>query len=83
MYDTEEKALYHATVFNADYDKHEVNMNSNQVNGTIAAFNILTADQLVEAYEKDELKGPLKDIAAQLDEDANPVLVVMKYKAKK
>lgn len=83
MYDTEEKALYRATIFNADYDKHEVNMNSNPVNGTIAAFNILTADQLVEAYEKDELKGPLKDIVAQLDEEANPVLVVMKYKAKK
>ncbi|MDO4702750.1 6-bladed beta-propeller [Tannerella sp.] len=83
MYDTEEKALYRATVFNADYEKHEVNMNSNPVNGTIAAFDILTTDQLVEAYEKDELKGPLKDIAAQLDEEANPVLVVMKYKTKK
>ena len=61
MYDTEEKALYRATVFNADYDKHEVNMNSNPVNGTKAAIEEmakelikLTASAVAELREKEK-----------------------------
>ncbi len=35
---------------------------------------------LVEACEKGQLKGKLKDIAAGLDEEANPVIMLAKYK---
>jgi hypothetical protein len=40
----------------------------------------LEADELIEAYEKGQLKGKLKEIAAGLDEDSNPVIMLAKYK---
>ena len=33
-----------------------------------------------EAYEKGQLKGRLKEIAATLDEEANPVIMLIKHK---
>ena len=35
---------------------------------------------LVEAYEKGQLKGKLKEIAANLDEESNPVVMLLKKK---
>lgn len=31
-------------------------------------------------YENDELKGKLKEIAAELDDESNPVVMLIKYK---
>ncbi|WP_298648623.1 hypothetical protein [uncultured Proteiniphilum sp.] len=81
MYDKQENALFRATVFNGDYlKKQKVDMISNPVNGEIAAFQTLAASQLVEAYENNELKGKLKEIVVELDEDSNPVIMLTKYK---
>ena len=81
MYDKQENALFRATVLNGDYlKKQKVDMISNPVNGEIAAFQTLAASQLVEAYENNELKGKLKEVTAELDEDSNPVIMLMKYK---
>ena len=81
MYDKQENTLFRATVFNGDYlKKQKVDMISNPVNGEIAAFQTLAASQLVEAYENDELKDKLKEITTELDEDSNPVIMLMKYK---
>ncbi|MDD4514764.1 6-bladed beta-propeller [Massilibacteroides sp.] len=81
FYDTEKKAVFRAVVLNNDYVKEKrVDMITRPVNGTIAAFQILNANQLVEAYENNELKGALKDIAAELNEESNPVVMLMKYK---
>jgi hypothetical protein len=81
MYDKQENAVFNITVFNDDFTtKQKVNLNSNMVNNTIAAFQNLPAEQLVEAYENNELKGKLKEIAAELDEESNPVLMLMRYK---
>lgn len=58
-------------------------MTSHPINSEeIAAFQILEAYQLVDAYKKDELKGELKEIASGLNEGSNPVVMVMKYKNK-
>ncbi|MDR1557950.1 MAG: 6-bladed beta-propeller, partial [Tannerellaceae bacterium] len=41
----------------------------------------LDAYQLVENYKKGKLKeGKLKEIAATLDEDSNPVIMLAKHK---
>lgn len=41
----------------------------------------MSADGLVDAYGKGHLKeGPLKELAAKLDVEDNPVLMVMEYK---
>lgn len=81
MYDKQENAVFDITVFNGDFVKKQtVNLTSKPVNNVIATFQNLTANQLVEAYENNELKGKLKEIAAELNEEANPVIMLMKYK---
>jgi hypothetical protein len=40
----------------------------------------LEAPDLIEAYEKGELKGRLKEIAATLDEESNAVIMLAKYR---
>ena len=49
-------------------------------NNGIAAVQTLSAGQLVEAYQEDGLKGRLKEVAAGLDEESNPVVMLVKYK---
>lgn len=81
VYDKQEKGVFEVSVFNDDFvKKQSVNLISQPVNGEIATFQCLPASQLVEAYEKDGLKGKLKEVAAGLDEESNPVLMIMKYK---
>lgn len=49
-------------------------------NPEIAICQTLDAPDLVEAYEKGQLKGKLKEIAANLDEESNPVVMLLKKK---
>jgi hypothetical protein len=42
--------------------------------------NVLEAYQLVESYKRGELKGKLKEIAATLNEESNPVIMLIKHK---
>ncbi|MDR1201299.1 MAG: hypothetical protein LBL58_06680 [Tannerellaceae bacterium] len=44
------------------------------------AFYLTEAFSLVEAYGKGQLKGKLKEIAATLDEESNPVIMLIKHK---
>jgi outer membrane PBP1 activator LpoA protein len=55
-------------------------MTSYPINDKIATYQALAANQLVEAYENDQLKGKLKEIAAELNDESNPVIMLMKYK---
>nr|WP_291528154.1 hypothetical protein [Bacteroides sp. UBA939] len=55
-------------------------MTSHPVNSEIAVFQNLAAAQLVEVYENDGLKGKLKEVAAGLDEESNPVIMLVKYR---
>lgn len=81
MYDKLENAIFNATVLNDDcLKKQQVDMTSNPVNGEIATFQALTAYQLVELYKNNELKGNLKEIAAELNEESNPVIMLVKSK---
>lgn len=82
MYDTQKKAISGYKVYNGDYIiKKEVYMNIlRPVNHEIESYQSLKADQLVESYQKGELKGKLKDIAAKLNEESNPVIMLVKHK---
>jgi hypothetical protein len=53
---------------------------SGAVNDKIASYQRLEAPDLVEAYKKGILKGRLKEIAAELDEESNPVIMLAKFK---
>lgn len=81
MYDRQENAVFAPTVINGDYVKRKtVDMTSHPVNSEIATFQNIEAYQLSKAYKNGELKGKLKEIAAELNDESNPVIMVMKNK---
>lgn len=84
MYDKQENALFEYVVHNADFPTEQpFSMMVSEVtfgNDEIALVQKLEAYELVEAYQKGKLKGKLKEIAAGLEEDSNPVLMLIKYK---
>lgn len=82
VYDTLDKKVYEVNVLNGDFTNESyVDLMQNPVNGgRVAAYGLLSADGLVDAYQKGHLKeGPLKESAAKLEVEDNPVLMVMKY----
>jgi hypothetical protein len=59
----------------------EVSMKYNTCeNNEIAFWKVFDAVNLVETYEKGQLKGNLKEISATLEEEDNPVIMLVKYK---
>jgi hypothetical protein len=82
MYDKQEKSFFGYNVYNGDYStKKEINMNAlRPVNHEIESWMPLEAYKLVESYKKGELRGKLKEIAAKLDEEDNPVIMLVKHK---
>ena len=82
MYDRQEKAFFNYTVYNGDYTiKKEIYMNwLRPVNHEIESWQALDANQLIESYNNGELKGKLKKIAATLNEDSNPLIMLIKHK---
>lgn len=84
VYVVQENSIFEYTVYNDDFSsKKQVSLgqyvggNSNQ---EIATCVTLNAFDLVEAYNKGELKGKLKDIAQKLDEESNSVIMLVKYR---
>jgi hypothetical protein len=82
MYDRQEKTFFEHAVYNGDYSiKKEIYMSAlRPVNHEIESWQPLEAYQLVESYKKGELKGRLKEIASKLDEEDNPVIMLVKHK---
>ncbi len=84
MYDKQEKEFFKYNVYNGDYlIKKEVYMNTFRiVNNQNELCCPLEASELVDAYKKGLLKGKLKEIAATLNEESNPVIMLIKHKSK-
>lgn len=82
IYDTQDKAFSGYTVYNGDFtNKKEMYMSMTRpVSHEIESWYPVDAHRLVESYEKGELKGKLKEIAATLDEESNPVIMLIKHK---
>ena len=82
MYDKEEKALYRVTVYNDDYaEKRTVAVTARSINRETEDVAVLNAPRLVEIYRKGNLKdGKLKEIASRLNEEDNPVIMLVKQK---
>ena len=82
VYDKEEKALFQVAVYNGDYaEKRPVAMTASPVNREIEDVTSINASRLVEIYKKNQLKdGKLKEIASRLDEEDNPVIMLVKQK---
>lgn len=81
MYDRQEKSIFRYTVHNNDYSyKNIVNMVLSPENNEVAFYHKIESYGLVDSYKKGELKGKLKEIAATLNEDSNPVIMLVKHK---
>jgi len=82
LYDRQEMKIFEYTVFNDDYtSKVTVEMTQTNGNDEVAFWQKIESHQLIEAYEKGELKdGKLKEIAAKLDAEDNPVIMLIKHK---
>lgn len=80
VYDTEEQGIYQYTVYNQDFSERTVDMASRCMDGKVAFYVRLEAHELVEAYEKGLLKGKLKEIASKINEESNPVIMLVKHK---
>ena len=80
VFDTKEKAVYAYKLYNADItNKTEVEF-AGRCNGEIIFVQSIDAYKLVEYYKKGELKGRLKEIAATLDEEDNPLIMIAKHR---
>lgn len=80
MYDKQEKKIYNYIVNNSDYSERTEDMCLRNINNEIAFYAILPAHELVEAHEKGKLNGKLKEMAAKLNEEDNPVIMLVKHK---
>ncbi len=84
VYDKQENAIFEYSMYNDDFsDKEQISLEQrpeNPVNKEVITFETLNAPDLVEAYNKNQLKGKLKEIAANLDEESNPVIMLLKPK---
>ena len=81
VYDKQEKALFRYKVYNSDYtNDKEAFLKSTPLNGEIPSCQYLEAWELVQNYEGGRLKGKLKEVAAKLDSEDNPVIMLIKHK---
>ena len=71
-------SVYEYKLYNADItNKTEIKfMNQQCSNNEIVFVQSIKAYKLVEYYQKGELQGHLKEIAATLDEEDNPVIMI-------
>lgn len=80
VYDRQQSALFEYTIYNNDfYPKRTVNLGGLERNET-AFWQIFQAYQLIDAYENGELRGRLKEVASRLDEESNPVIMIVTHK---
>ena len=78
---TDNQIYERGSITNNDYQGQEVYMEDiNADQPSDIYLQSIRASSLVEAYEKGKLSGKLKEIASKLEEDDNPVLMIMKLK---
>jgi len=81
MYNKEARKIFEYVIFNNDYsDRRRISMSRRTLNDEIAFWQSIEADILLEDYENGVLNGKLKEIAAGLKEEDNPVIMLVKHK---
>lgn len=81
-YDKKNDEWFEYSVYNKDFTaKTPICFTMQETSNQEVAFcQRLEADKLLEALAKGELTGRLKEIAATLDENSNPVIMLAKYR---
>jgi len=81
MYDKQDKKIFEYLVYNDDFVyKKLMDFGYSALTDEIAFSIRLEADDLFDAYREGQLKGRLKEIAAGLKEEDNPVIMIVKHK---
>lgn len=84
VYSVQENAAFRFSLYNGDFlPAREVTMQFHSAfrhNREIAFIENIEAYQLLDAYENGELSGRLKEIASQLHDDSNPVIMLIKHR---
>jgi hypothetical protein len=80
MYDKQDNALFNYTIYNSDYTDKKMHLYGRHLNHEIAICQRLEAFRLVEDNEKGLLKGQLKEIASAMNEESNPVIMLIKHR---
>ena len=82
MYDRQEKTIHDYTVYNGDFSiKSPMYLNRRTfINDEVVFVYKYEAHFLLESLENGQLKGKLKEVAAKLDAENNPVLMLVKHK---
>ena len=82
VYDKQDQKFYECIVYNDDFStRTTVDMSQQRrIDDGIAFWQKFEASELVEAYNKGELKGRLKEVAAKLDEEDNPVIMLARHR---
>jgi len=85
VFDCQEKTIHKYDAYNYDYvTKKKIDFlwavfttyNDNEI-----VFHLkIEAYELTKLFEEGELKGKLKEIASTLDDDSNPIIMVVKHK---
>ncbi|MDR0795160.1 MAG: 6-bladed beta-propeller [Tannerella sp.] len=81
LYDKPKKTIFECAVYNDDYSgKESILMQARPLCSEVFFLKNIEAFQLVEDFKKGILKGKLKEIAATMDKEDNPVIMVVKHK---
>lgn len=80
VYDKQENAIYEYMLYNGDWEEQIISFNSQPINQEVLTWQSMEAPDLIEANAAGKLKGKLKEITDKLDEDSNPVIMLIKPK---
>ena len=82
VYDRQNKTIYECSLSNSD--RSGISMAGlsfiDTLNADISFWSLLKPYELIDDFKKGNLKGKLKEIAALLTEDSNPVIMIVKHK---
>ena len=81
VYDKQQKAVFHYTLYNRDYKYQKyLSLKGKNINDEIVSVESLDAFDLIRDYKKGYLQGELKEIASKMTEEDNAVILLMKCK---
>lgn len=84
LFDKKERVIQDYEIYNDDYTVRQTvyfdGFSSNIMSESNTGVYRISAERLLESYQKGELRGKLKEIASKLKEDDNPVLVIVRFK---
>ncbi|MDC2165205.1 6-bladed beta-propeller, partial [Bacteroides thetaiotaomicron] len=82
IYDRKENELYEYVLYNGDYSNaRKINMaDIGILNDEVIFYQRIEAYELVDARNNGNLKGVLRNIAVGLNEESNPIIMLVKDK---